>query len=290
MAFFASVAAKPPHHLGHMRPVAHRQDIAVIVVGISKAVLRPGIGILHRGKLRGGVVRTPGVHRPVAVVRGQDVVRNRSAQASVAVVGEVPPGGSTHVQRRHVPVIPVGVGKALPVHRLRQGRDLVVAVIRPRVLVNHSPAAVLLHHANQPVGAVVVVPQSPRLCLALVPLHPAQSALAVVVVPPCVCPVASARYLVGVVVGVAPALAVPVALARERPCPRVVAVRHQLPTSHRHAPRQSAGGVGEVIGRVCPTAVRDGAQPVLRVGVTHPRAPALTPRHPLQRIVGAASS
>ena len=253
-------------------------------------MLRPAVGILHRGKLRRRVVRAPGVHRPVGIVRGQNVVRDRPAQASVAVVGEVPPGGSTHVQRRHVPVIPVGVAEALPVHRLRQGRDLVVAVIRPRVLVHHRAAAVLLHHPDQPVGAVVVIPLRARLCLAAVPLHPAQSALAVVVVPPGVRPVAAAGHLVGVVVGVAPALAVAVALPRERPCPRVVAVRHQLPVPYRHAPRQSAGGVGEVIGRVCPTAVRDGAQPVLRVGILHPRAPALTPRHPPQRIVGAAPS
>ena len=56
MAFFASEAAKPPHHLGHMRPVAHRQDIAVIVAGVGKAVLRPAVGILHRGDLRRRVV------------------------------------------------------------------------------------------------------------------------------------------------------------------------------------------------------------------------------------------
>ena len=85
MAFFASEAAKPPHHLGHMRP---------------------GIGILHRGKLRCRVVRPARVHRPVGIVRGQNVVRDRSAQASVAVVGEVPPGGSTHVSAAMSPLYP----------------------------------------------------------------------------------------------------------------------------------------------------------------------------------------
>ena len=50
VAFFASVAAKPPHHLGHMRPVAHGQDIAVIVVGVGESIEGAAFDIVPEGK------------------------------------------------------------------------------------------------------------------------------------------------------------------------------------------------------------------------------------------------
>lgn len=55
-----------------------------------------------------------------------------------------------------VPVVAVGIGKALPVDRLHQLRHLVVAVIGPSELVL-VPVPVRLPDPDQPVAGVVVV-------------------------------------------------------------------------------------------------------------------------------------